>query len=469
MNTNQGTVKASLWYIVSNVILNGLNFLVVPVFSRILSQREFGEYNNIVAWVGVLTYIGTLFLASALPKGLFDFKDDRKSFIWSLLILGTLYTGVIFGVVITKQGFFMDFFSVDKKYIYIIFCYLLVYPAYVFFTESNRLLFKYKVCILFNYIVVISSIVLSLVLVSFFDDVLLGRVIGMYIPVILLSVVIYVYYGVKGKQVKIKYWKYALPISIPLAGHLIAGNLLSSSDRIMIKHYWGADATAIYSMAYNCALIFTIINTSMNSAITPWLNNCIQHRENKKIREVSKIYVIIIIGIALLMMLIAPEVLYIMGGQKYYQAKEIIPFVVLAYVLDAICGLYTNYEQFIGKTYTILAGTVTAAIVNFVLNYLLLPIWGFQIAAVTTIIGYLVMLLVHVVYLNKIEQSDIYNIVFIGKMIGIAILCTGFCLFLYTKFMFRILVCVLYIVMIGYYLLMNKNILMGLMRNSKNE
>ena len=54
--------KASVWFILSNVILKGISFFTLPIFSRLLTPDEYGTvsvYNSWVATVSIITTLNT--------------------------------------------------------------------------------------------------------------------------------------------------------------------------------------------------------------------------------------------------------------------------------------------------------------------------------------------------------------------------------------------------------------------------
>ena len=53
-------IKASLWFVVSNVLVKGISFFTLPVFSRLLTTGEYGTVSVYQSWVSVISIITTL-------------------------------------------------------------------------------------------------------------------------------------------------------------------------------------------------------------------------------------------------------------------------------------------------------------------------------------------------------------------------------------------------------------------------
>ena len=96
--------------------------------------------------------------------------------------------------------------------------------------------------------------------------------------------------------------------------------LLNAMDRIMIDRWCGSEQTALYSLAYNCGAIVTLLLNSINSAFSPWLGEKLSENKSDEVRAFSKVYISGFIVFSFGIMLIAPEVLLLLGGKNYYEA-----------------------------------------------------------------------------------------------------------------------------------------------------
>ena len=215
--------------------------------------------------------------------------------------------------------------------------------------------------------------------------------------------------------------------------HLLSKYILNQSDRIMITQFCGASDTGLYSLAYSCAMIPIMLGTATNIAWSPWSSEKIHENEFSKVRKASYYYItlfyIVIIGILLL----GPEVVYILGGQKYAQAKFVLPPVVMGAAFQFLYNLYVALEQFAKKTVGMAIGTVLAAAINIALNWLLIPKYGYIAAAYTTLFGYACLLVIHYLLARKTGYIEAYNTKFIFASLGILMCLIPLSLWLYSK------------------------------------
>lgn len=457
--------KVGIIYTISNILVRGMAFLTTPIFTRLLSQTEYGEFSNISAWANIISIVVTLQLYVSIVRAKYDYSEEIDKYLSSILILGNLITLICWGVVELQMPFFEKFFDMDKLFIRIIFIYALFSPAMQILTYKNRIYSKYKAVVCFTWITLITATGGSVILVLLLENRLLGRVIGNYFFVSIVDLGLWFYIIFKGRCVSPKYWKYALTFSVPLIPHELAGQLLLSSDRIIIKKICGAEDAALYSLAYTISTIASVLLTSLNQAWQPWLYDRIEENKKDVIYKYSIPYTIVFAAGCCGVMLVGPEIVYIFGGQVYSEAKYVIPPVCFGIMLQFVYTLYANIEFYKKKTGWISAATLISAIVNIGLNFLLIPSFGYVAAAYTTAIGFGVMVVFHYCVVRfKTDLADIYNLKMLLLIVLVVALVTGISLILYKVTMIRFFVILLYLCMLVCVIIKNKNEIIRLLK-----
>ena len=207
----------------------------------------------------------------------------------------------------------------------------------------------------------------------------------------------------------------------------------------------GEKAVALYSIGYTVALIITILLQSLNGAIAPWIGENLAKKQYTAIRETSKVYILLFMYLAIGIMLISPEILLVMGGKSYIDAKWIMIPISLGCVCQFLYSLFVNVEQFEKKTVGMAVASVSAAVLNFVLNAWLIPIYGYVAAAYTTLAGYLWLLLVHMYLVYKYKMSQVYSYKFVALSLVVVSIISLFINFLYVWNWVRYIVLAVYI------------------------
>lgn len=92
-------VKASLWFLICSFLQKGISTVSTPIFTRLLSTAEYGQYNVFNSWLGIITIFVTLNLSAGVyTQGLVKFDKDNKILSSSLqgLMLFRLWFGRLY-------------------------------------------------------------------------------------------------------------------------------------------------------------------------------------------------------------------------------------------------------------------------------------------------------------------------------------------------------------------------------------
>lgn len=440
---NKKVINSSIWFTTSNFLVRSIGLITTPIFTRLLTKAEYGDYNNFYTWMTVIILVTSLNLEASLIRARYDYEDQLKSYVASMALLSTVSTIVWFVVIFAFKDFFASFFAVDFKYICCMFIYLFFYPIINLFQTMERFEYKYKWTVAISLAVAISTSFLSVVLVCLFADRLMGRIVGYLVPIGIIGFFLSGYFVSCKPQIKIEYWKFALPFTLPFIPHLLAMNLLSGMDRLMIKQYCGSEDLAIYSLAYTCGSLITILVTSINSAFSPWLGEKLSKKEYDKIKKISIPFVGIFCYCAGGMVLVIPEVLLILGGRAYLDAWYVMPPVAASTILQFIYCMYVNVEQYEKKTKLMACASVCSVFVNYFLNVMFIPKYGYIAAAYTTYVSYFVLMILHMLIVAYIGRSEVYEN---KKIIALSITTSG--MMFATTFIMRTIVLRYFIVFV---------------------
>lgn len=403
------TAKIAIWYTIGNLFSRGVAFFTTPIFTRLLSKGQFGEFSNFTSWVTIITVLATFDLSASIARAKYDYDGKMDQYLSSIMLFSNLITLIGYVIVELFPNYFCSLFSMDMLQIRFMFLYIMFWPAFSYLQVKHRIYRKYKFFVAFSILSVVMTASFSVLLVMLMEDRLLGRIIGYVVPVTVMNLILWINVVCRGKSFSLSCIRYACAISIPLIPHALSGILLGNSDRIMIRQICGAEANAMYSLAYQISLVANVLWTSMNQAWAPWLYDQINGKKHEQIRKKSKIYLgvfsILVIGI----LLVTPEIILIMGGRSYYEARYVMPPVILGCCFQFVYGMYVNIEIYEKKTFIISVGTVSAALLNVGLNAIFIPRFGYIAAAYTTLVGYMALFLFHYLIVN-IHIKELRNI-----------------------------------------------------------
>lgn len=412
-NNNIKALKSSAWYIVANFLTAASAFLTTPIFTRLMSQEQYGMYNNFTSWQSILAILFTFNVQASLISARYDYEKDLNRYIFSTLSMSAASVLLCTLVLNLFSDWAQDFFSLSTMYINLMMAHILFMKVFETFQTEQRYFFKYKLQVCLSIVSTLASLGLSLLLVTQMGDKLTGRIIGSVLPSIVIGLCLYLVYFVRGRRIHFGYWKYALVICLPYIPHLLSMTVLNSTDRIMITKMCGATDTALYSLAYTCGTMMTILLNSINTAFSPWLADRLHENDTKSVRSFSKYYITVFVCISFGAMMIAPEILYILGGKEYLPAVYVMPPVAMGCICQFLYTMMVNVEQIKRKTVGMALASVAAAVLNYVLNLLLIPRFGYIAAAYTTLAGFLLLLGLHMWLVRRMGMSHVYSYKFI--------------------------------------------------------
>ena len=458
-------VKIGMIYTLSNIVIKGMAFITTPIFTRLMSQEEYGSFSNISSWANIISIIATLCLYSSISRAKYDYDEDIKGYMSTITILGSVFTLIIWLLIELKIGFWERLFNMDRLYIRSIMIYSLFTPAVQTLITKHRMYNEYKKVIALTWITLLVTTFGALGLTILMSNKLTGRVIVNYAIIAIVDIVFWLYIVIQGKTFSLKMCKYACALSLPLLVHELSGVLLNSSDRIIINQLCGARKAALYSIAYTIAMIITVVLSSLNQAWVPWFFDKMQKNDRESIRNVVPKYMAGFTVGCIGLMIIGPEMVLIFGGKDYIEAMYVIPPVCLAIEVQFVYTLYVNIEFFEKKTTYISLATAGATVINIALNYYAIPRWGYIAAAYTTVIGYLFTFLFHYIVCKKIGYENLFEKKNLLRNISISIFAMVACLILYRYTWIRRLVLIGILLIVFIYLVKNRNKIINYLSN----
>lgn len=338
--------------------------------------------------------------------GIVKFKEEEKVFTSSLqglnLVLCVLWT-VIY---LLFHDFWNNLLSLTTVQMLAMLVMIWATAAFHFWMTTQRNQFKYRNLVIVTLIVSILKPLVGILFVIKAEDKVTARILGLALVEVVCYTGFFISQMIRGKVFYSgKFWKYAVLFNLPLVPHYLAGTILSSSDRIMIERLASASAAGIYSLAYSLSRVMQMVNDSLNKTMSPWLYQRIREKEYGKIA--SRIYIsLILIAVAnIVLIAFAPEIIRVFAPPQYHEAIYVIPPVAMSVFVQYLYLCFAPFEFYFEKRIWTTIGTFTSAVVNVILNYIFIPIYGYQAAGYTTLICYSVNSLLHYYFMRKVCKT----------------------------------------------------------------
>ena len=316
-----------------------------------------------------------------------------------------------------------NFLQLDKVCLNLLVLYAFGNAVMTCYNTDAGIDYRYQKFIKVSGINAILNILLSLFLIAFVfqKDKYIGRILGSTIAIVVVAVSIIVEFLKREKPCKdLSLLKWGVKYSIPIIPHGLSQIVLNQFDRIMIMKMGTDENAGIYSFAYNIYAIVQVTANSLDNVWGPWFYQKRKDNDLFSIKKYSGYYASYMALFSSAIIFMAPEIVKILASENYWDAiYSVIPIVAGGY----FAFLYTIpscVEYYYGKTQYIASGTIMAAIVNIILNFVFIKKYGYIAAAYTTLATYFLYFLLHYLIAIKVEGKILFsNKVMLGCSAGI--------------------------------------------------
>lgn len=371
-------VKVGFWYVASTFLIKSMALITTPIFARIMDTEAYGEFSNFVSWRSILLVIVGLELYNTLPRAYYDYRRDFDEYASTITIFSGIVTCFFYIIFLAGKSFFLGFVTIPKEFIHILFISLLFASCKNIYLTREKTLYHYKSVALISVIDGIIPTLVSIIAVLIVSDSLKlpARIYGFYFTSLITGIVCGLVILWRGRRFKGRYCSYAVKLAFPLQINFLTIYLLTNTNTIIAKNIMGATSSAVVSISTSVLHIVTVLFQSMNGAITTWLMDKLEQKKYREAGRESLVYIAFLSIITLGTILLAPEVVLILGGKKYIEATVLIPGMAAASLIQAVVSIFTvilTYDKNVVKTASF---TGIIAVASIVLKILLLPVFG---------------------------------------------------------------------------------------------
>lgn len=406
--------RAALWFVICTLLQRCISFFTVPIFTRLMPTEEYGLYSTYLSVYSVALTICTLSMEkcvyiNGLAKSNSEEEKDESAV--SLLSLSEVITLIIFFLYLICRDFVNALVGLPTVLMCLIFAQILFDPPVIFWSTKQRYTFKYVKLVALTIGMVIANSIFGILFVMLSKtNQAIFRVLSIVVVQIIIGGICYFYFFRRAHILfKCKGWKKAISLQLPLLPHSISLTILSSSDRIMINSMVGATQAAIYSVAYSCGYVVTTFKNSIVSAMTPWIYEKIKNQDYKSIREIVKPILLFITLITFMFIAFAPEIVMILAPKEYHEAIYVIPPVAASSYFTFLYNMFSNVSFYYEETKKIMYASLSGALLNIVLNFICIPIFGYIAAGYTTLVCYMMFTVAHYCIMKSICKKESIN------------------------------------------------------------
>jgi len=185
----------------------------------------------------------------------------------------------------------------------------------------------------------------------------------------------------------------ALAFGAPLVVYELAGVVLDSGDRFLVRHYLGARPLGLYSVAYGLSsYVNDVLIAPLNLALVPLYMRLWKNEGPARTREFLSagldVFLMVAFGVLAASCALSRDGILLLASSKYRGAEALMPMVVAGLLLFASNSFLSSGLWIRNQTMTMAKVLLCSAAVNIGLNVVLLPRIGLQAAALATLVSY---------------------------------------------------------------------------------
>lgn len=384
-------VKASFWYTTCSVAQKCISMFLFPLYIRLMSTEEYGFFTLFQSWETIVLVFATLNLAAhAFHNCLIKHEKMREQM--TGIFLGLLCT--LTAAVCLMFGLFIKFweaaFGLSGKYIIAMALDSMFIVAIDLWFSRKKFDYQYQGIVVVTIMNSLLNFVLGIVLVSFSREKAFAAVLAKVVAQGGIAFVLAVDIWRKSRCFFNKdIWKYALCFNIPLIPHFLSSRVLQQADRVMIQKICGTSQAGIYGFAYKISETMLLFNSALMSSVIPWTYRKLKEKKYDEIHGGIFPTLLLVGGLNLLLVLLAPEAIAILGTDEYWEAVYIIPPVACGSFLMYLINIFVNITHFYEQKQLVVIASVASAVLNVLLNWIFIFRFGYLAAGYTTLVSYI--------------------------------------------------------------------------------
>jgi O-antigen/teichoic acid export membrane protein len=393
----------SLLYLVPNLLVRGLTFLLTPLYTRHMSVADFGVVSLCTTVSSLLGVVLGFAIASSITRMHFERKDDneRKTFYGTLTIF-LLVVPTVIALLLHAIGSAGAFDHIFRQLPFRPFLALALWTA-VLNLHSGVATAMYATMerparvVAMNVAIAICQTGATILFVVVWHEgargVLLAGLLAAAFSAVLSLVFIRRHVAVR---FSLPLLVQAVMFSLPLVPHVLSHWVLSVSDRLILERHVTQADLGRYSLGYMFSFLVVIFVSAIINAISPVFTR--QLKADPKAPQVPRLGTLAIAAMtfaALGAAALSKDAVQLISPPSYHEASRVVPWVVLGALMQGVYTVSSQGTWFSMNTRAMPVVTAIGAGVNVGLNLIFGPRYGIMAAAVNTAIAYAVLAGLH--------------------------------------------------------------------------
>lgn len=366
--------------------LTGLvGLILLPIFTRIFSQAEYGIIEIISVAANLVTVVACLSLEAAVVRYLPQIKNacDRKTYFSTILIAVIIFAMILFllCLILSKPISFLLF--KDAQYALLITLSAAAAAIAAISGIAQMALRVERKIFYFNALNIIHIILYGAVSLLFYYYLNLG--ISSVFYGLLTAEAVRLLWGLTltrhlfSKRMSRKELITSLKLSLPILPAVLATCVNNQASRYIILFFMGLSGVAIFGATAKIALIIVLLTTAFSQAWIPYALSLLDMATESRdlfYKNILNYYMAGFLSLGLLIVALSPELFQILIPAEYYSGYLLVPWIIGAFIIRASGTITTIGILISEKTIANPIASWIGAVINIAAGIALVQFFG---------------------------------------------------------------------------------------------
>lgn len=421
--------KDAIVYTVGNYFVKAVAVISAPIFTRLLSTDDYGQVTIYTTWLSFFGILTCMELKGTIINAFVKYgQDEYKGYIKNSITLSIFISILLEILLLLFPRCAEAIFNMPVKLCMFGIVHAFFNGMTLFLSQYLTMTGKSVKYIAVSGIQAVLNVLLSVLFIFLLPlDRYLSRITGQLVSSIIIGIAIVVFfYKNKERFLRWDFTMFAIPLAIPLLFHALSGIVLVGADKVMLDRLTTDSEVGLYGFAGSVLALLSTMTVSFYTAWRPYSFEKLKDGKEDELKCRMKSYIRCFTIVCIGFMLVQPELVKLLSEKSYW---DCIPMVVPLAVGEYFYFLYTsvmNYELYHQKNIWTPVGSIGAAVINILINMVILRYMGGMGAAISTLVSNFTLWIFHDFISRKVVKGYNYPVRSYFLPVFLVIICSIF-------------------------------------------
>lgn len=397
--SNVNTVfKNTSWLFASQVISGILGFIWIVLITRYLGLTQYGILSTVIAYTSVTAVFLDLGLGTYTVREVSRDTTLSSKYLGNIILIKLILSMVIVPILILIM-YFLGYNFLTLEVLFIIILQTVFNTLIIIFNSIVQANEKMEYTAIATILTNVVNIIGFLTAIYLDGGLLPIASIYSISALLTLTYLIITSYKIKIKprfEIDLNFWKKTIKGALPFWIIAVLATIYYSTDTIMLSLIKGDSAVGIYNASYKIInLLITVYGVYM-TVIFPVMSKF--YKSSKELLQITyersvKYLLIIAVPLAVGITIYANDIMGLIYGSEFQLGSSVLMILAWSMVLLFINELTSNLLNASNKEITVTTRNSIAAVVNVIINLLLIPLYSYNGASIATLITQAILLI----------------------------------------------------------------------------